>query len=192
MPNISSPATGSAGPEGFYANEGLLTPEDRELAGSLIAENQRHLFSGWDKPGINDDKKREFLSVLRSAHQSYPGGLPGYIKNARVLLAEAAAAKNPYDGCTPEQPDIVDLSGFGDEYFQAEAAGRAAFAQTAVVLVAGGLGERLGYNGIKLDIPVEVTEDTTYLAHFAGFIRAASKKLGTRIPMVIMTSSVKG
>ena len=188
MPNISSPATGSAGPEGFYANEGLLTPEDRELAGSLIAENQRHLFSGWDKPGINDDKKREFLSVLLSAHQSYPGGLPGYIKNARVLLAEAAAARNPYDGCTPEQPDIVDLSGFGDEYFQAEAAGRAAFAQTAVVLVAGGLGERLGYNGIKLDIPVEVTEDTTYLAHFAGFIRAASKKLGTRIPMVIMTS----
>ena len=147
MPNISSPATGSAGPEGFYANEGLLTPEDRELAGSLIAENQRHLFSGWDKPGINDDKKREFLSVLLSAHQSYPGGLPGYIKNARVLLAEAAAARNPYDGCTPEQPDIVDLSGFGDEYFQAEAAGRAAFAQTAVVLVAGGLGERTRTRG---------------------------------------------
>jgi len=188
MPNISSPAAGPAGLEGFYANDGLLSSEDRELARSLIAQNQHHLFSGWDKPGVRDDEKRGFLKCLLSAHRSYPGGLPGYIKNARVLLAEAAAGSNPYDGCTPEQPDIVDLSGFGDGYFQAEAAGLAAFARTAVVLVAGGLGERLGYNGIKLDIPVEVTEDTTYLAHFAGVIRAASKKLGARIPLVIMTS----
>ena len=188
MPNISSPGAGPAGLEGFYANDGLLSPEDRELARNLIAQNQRHLYSGWDAPGIHDDEKREFLKCLLSAHRSYPGGLPGYIKNARVLLAEAAAASNPYDGCTPEQPDIVDLSGFGDDYFQAEAAGLPAFARTAVVLVAGGLGERLGYNGIKLDIPVEVTEGTTYLAHFAGVIRAASKKLGSRIPLVIMTS----
>jgi len=188
MPNISSPAAGPAGLEGFYANDGILSPEDRELAGSLIAEHQLHLYSGWDNPGVRDDEKREFLKCLLSAHRSYPGGLPGYIKNARVLLAEAAAANNPYEGCTPEQPDIVDLSGFGDEYFQAEAAGLDAFAKTAVVLVAGGLGERLGYNGIKLDIPVEVTEGTTYLAHFAGVIRAASRKLGSRIPLVVMTS----
>ena len=188
MPNISSPATGHAGLEGFHANGGLLSPEDKELADSLIAEDQRHIYSDWDKPGVHDDEKREFLKCLLAAHQSYPGGLPGYIKNARVLLADAAAGSNPYDGCTPEQPDIVDLSGFGEAYFEAEAAGLAAFARTAVVLVAGGLGERLGYNGIKLDIPVEVTENTTYLAHFAGVIREASRKLGARIPLVIMTS----
>ena len=185
MTNISSPA---AGLEGFYANGGLLTPEDKELAGNLIAEGQHHLYSGWDESGVRDDEKREFLKSLLAAGQSYPGGLPGYIKNARALLADAAAGSNLYEDCTPEQPDIVDLSGFGEDYFEAEAAGLAAFAQTAVVLVAGGLGERLGYNGIKLDIPVEVTEGTTYLAHFAGVIRAASEKLGARIPLVIMTS----
>ena len=125
---------------------------------------------------------------LLAAHRSYPGGLPGYIKNARVLLADAAAGSNPYEGYAPEQPDIVDLSGFGGDYSRAEATGLAAFAQTAVILVAGGLGERLGYNGIKLDIPVEVTENTSYLAHFAGVIRAASQKLGRPIPLVIMTS----
>ena len=185
MPNTSSPA---AGLEAFYENEGLLSPEDKELAGCLIAEGQRHLYSGWDKPGVNDGKKREFLKVLQSAHRSYPGGLPSYIKNARVLLADAAAGGNPYDGRTPEQPDIVDLSGFGDAYSGAEASGLAAFAKTAVVLVAGGLGERLGYHGIKLDIPVEVTENTSYLAHYTGVIREASRKLGSRIPLVIMTS----
>jgi UDP-sugar pyrophosphorylase len=104
------------------------------------------------------------------------------------LLADASTGKNPYDGYTPEQPDKVDLSAFGGEYDRAERAGLAAFAQTAVVLVAGGLGERLGYSGIKLDIPVEVTENTSYLAHYAGIIRAASKKFGRQIPLVIMTS----
>jgi UDP-sugar pyrophosphorylase len=185
MPNSSQPA---AGPEIFYANKGLLSQEDKALAEALIADGQHHLFSGWDKPGLHDDKKLAFLKCLGGAHSSYPGGLPGYIKNARVLLADAATGSNPYDGYAPEQPDIVDLSEFGDAYFAAEAAGIAAFAQTAVVIVAGGLGERLGYHGIKLDIPVEVTGRTTYLAHYAGVIRAASQKLGRPIPLVIMTS----
>ena len=87
MPNISSPAAGPAGLEGFFANDGLLSPEDRELAGSLIAEHQHHLYSRWDKPGVRDDEKLAFLKCLMSAHRSYPGGLPGYINNARVLLA---------------------------------------------------------------------------------------------------------
>ncbi|MFA7344068.1 MAG: UTP--glucose-1-phosphate uridylyltransferase [Terrimicrobiaceae bacterium] len=185
MPNITS---ATAGLEAFYENRGLLSPEDKALAESLIAENQHHLYSGWDEPGVNDDRKQGFLKCLMSAHRSYPGGLPGYIKNARALLADAVAGNNPFDGCTPRQPDIVDLSEFGDDYSRAEASGLEAFARTAVVLVAGGLGERLGYHGIKLDIPVEVTENTTYLAHFAGVIRAASQKLGRSIPLVIMTS----
>jgi UDP-sugar pyrophosphorylase len=180
--------TSASGLEAFYGNERLLTPEDKSLAECLIAENQPHLFSGWEKPGVDDDKKLAFLACLRAAHQSYPGGLPGYIKNARGLLAAAATGSNPYDGYTPEQPDIVDLSAFGSDYASAEAEGLAAFGQTAVVLVAGGLGERLGYNGIKLDIPVEVTQDTSYLGHYAGVIRAASQKSGRRIPLVIMTS----
>ena len=178
----------TAGLEAFYSNEEILTPEEKILAGELIADGQSHLFSEWDKSGINDGQKRNFLKCLAGAHRSYPGGLPAYIRNARRLLADAATDRNPYEGYTPEQPDITDLSGFGEEYARAEASGIAAFAQTAVVLVAGGLGERLGYNGIKLDIPVEVTENTSYLAHYAGFIRAASKKLGTPIPLVIMTS----
>ncbi|MCX6969854.1 MAG: UTP--glucose-1-phosphate uridylyltransferase [Verrucomicrobia bacterium] len=185
MPTTTSSASGL---EAFSANERLLSPEDKALAECLIAENQHHLYSGWKNPGVDDDKKLAFLKCLRSADQSYPGGLPGYIKNARVLLAAAATGSNPYEGYTPEQPDIVDLSGFGADYAAAEEAGLAAFAHTAVVIVAGGLGERLGYNGIKLDIPVEVTQDTTYLAHYASVIRAASHKLGRRIPLVIMTS----
>jgi len=167
---------------------GILEPAHAELVEKLLAGGQQHLFSGWDAPGVKDAEKRRFLETLSNAHKSYPGGLPGYIANARRLLAEASAGANPFEGCTPVRPDLADLSGFGEEYDKAEAAGLKCFAETAVVLVAGGLGERLGYHGIKLDIPVEVTTGTSYLAHFASVIRAASRRLGRQIPLIIMTS----
>lgn len=158
------------------------------LVTALLDAGQDHLFAGWDAAGAETEKKTRFLETLATAHASYPGGLPAYITNARRLLKEAAEGKNPFEGCTPEQPDLVDLSGFGAAYEEAEAAGLRAFADTAVVLVAGGLGERLGYHGIKLDIPVEVTETTSYLAHFASVIREASRRFGKPVPLVIMTS----
>jgi UDP-sugar pyrophosphorylase len=175
---------------GFAANceAGLVSAVHADLAVLLLGEGQHHLYVGWDAPTIKDAEKQDFLEALLTAHRSYPGGLPAYIRNARRLLAEASAGANPFEGCTPAQPDLVDLSGFGPGYDEAESAGLKCFAETAVVLVAGGLGERLGYHGIKLDIPVEVTQGTTYLAHYASVIAAASHRLGRSIPLVIMTS----
>ncbi len=173
---------------GFAAGADLVSPADASLACALLEEGQFHLYADWDGPGVRDAEKRHFLKTLATAHGAYPGGLPSYIANARKLLAEASAGGNPFEGCSPEQPDLVDLSGFGAAYDEAEAVGLKCFAHSAVVLVAGGLGERLGYHGIKLDIPVEVTRSTTYLAHYAGVVRAASQRLGRQIPLVIMTS----
>jgi len=185
MQNLSAQA-----PAAFAANAaaGLFTEAQLELASDLISDGQLHLFSDWDAPGIHDAEKQGFMATLLNAHLAYPGGMTAYTRNARLLLAEAAAGANPFDGCTPAQPDLVDLSSFGADYDAAEAVGLKCFAESAVVLVAGGLGERLGYNGIKLDIPVEVTETTSYLAHYASVIKAASKRLGRAIPLIIMTS----
>ncbi|GAB4164792.1 MAG: hypothetical protein Fur0032_01090 [Terrimicrobiaceae bacterium] len=159
---------------------------DSELAASLVAEGQAHLYEGWES--VTEEEKRSFLRSLQVVDRSYPGGLVAYIRNARVLLAGAAAEANPFEGCTPTQPDMVDLSRFGPDYDLAEATGLAEFTRTAVVLVAGGLGERLGYRGIKLGIPVEVAQETTYLAHYASVLLAAGRRLGRAIPLIIMTS----
>jgi len=167
---------------------GVISSEDLALAEALLAEDQGQLFADWDAPGTNDDQKRAFFQTLQNCNRSYPGGLVAYIRNARRLLAESATGGNPFAGYTPEEPDLVDLSGFGPAYEEAEGVGLKSLAETAIVLVAGGLGERLGYHGIKLDIPVEVTESTSYLAHYTSVIRAASKRLGRQIPLVIMTS----
>ena len=187
-PNLTSLVDGCSELAGFVACIDSLSPEDANLAETLIANGQHHLFANWDAPGVNDEKKRTFLATLQTAHRAYPGGIPGYIRNARVLLEDAAADRNPFEGYVPEQPGIVNLTAFGPEYLEAESLGFKALGETAVVLVAGGLGERLGYHGIKLDIPVEVTESTSYLAHYAGVIAAASRRLRREIPLVIMTS----
>ena len=171
-----------------HLSTGVLSQEDFALAEALIAEDQSHLFADWDAPGTNDSDKRAFFETLRTCDQSYPGGLPAYIRNARALLKESATGANPFAGCTPVEPETVDLSAFGASYEEADAVGLRCFAETAVVLVAGGMGERLGYHGIKLDIPVETTECTTYLGHYTSVLRAASRRLGRDIPLVIMTS----
>ena len=100
-----------------------LTDEQTALCAALLEENQHHLFVDWDSAGTRDADKIAFIDSLLQAHQSYPGGLPAYIRNARKLLAEASTGTNPFDGYTPAQPDIVDLSNFGPDYDKAEATG---------------------------------------------------------------------
>lgn len=163
---------------------------DQQMIQTLLDAGQGSLFAGWDAPGTNDEAKAAFLASLTRIDSSYPGGLTGYIANARNLLAEARRGSNPFEGYIPEQPDKVDLTQFDAEYDRYEARGAAHFDKTAFVLVAGGLGERLGYSGIKLDIPVEVTETTSYLAHYAANLKAMESRMDSPrpVPFVIMTS----
>ena len=167
-----------------------LTDEQQMLINTLVENGQQHLFDGWDGPGRNDEAKARFLTSLAKIDGNYPGGLVGYISNARKLLAEAKAGENPFEGFVPEQPDQVDLTKFDETYDHYEALGMKQFEKTGMVLVAGGLGERLGYNGIKLDIPVEVLETTPYFAHYAACIRAMEARMANPrpVPFIIMVS----
>ncbi|MEN8255865.1 MAG: UTP--glucose-1-phosphate uridylyltransferase, partial [Verrucomicrobiota bacterium] len=118
----------------------------------------------------------------------------GYISNARKLLAEAKGGGNPFEGFVPHQPDKVDLTAFDATYDHYEALGQKQFGKVGVVLVAGGLGERLGYNGIKLDIPVEVVETTPYLKHYAACLKAMEARMENPrpVPFIIMVSPATG
>jgi UDP-sugar pyrophosphorylase len=170
----------------------VLTDNESEqkLIQKLLDAGQEHLFADWDAPGTNDEAKAAFLATLARVDNSYPGGLTGYISNARKLLAEAKQGDNPFEGFIPQQPDKVDLTQFDDSYDHCETLGKSHFGKTAFVLVAGGLGERLGYSGIKLDIPVEVTETTAYLKHYAANLKAMEARMDTPrpVPLVIMVS----
>ncbi len=171
-----------------------LTEEQQELINRLVENGQQHLFDGWDGPGSADAEKDAFLDSLAKIDSNYPGGLVGYITNSRKLLAEAKAGSNPFEGLTPEKPDTVDLTEFTAEFEKYEAIGVSHFDKVGIVLVAGGLGERLGYNGIKLDIAVEVLESTSYLKHYADNLLAMQARSESKrpVPFVIMVSQDTG
>ncbi|WP_372796716.1 UTP--glucose-1-phosphate uridylyltransferase [Pontiella sp.] len=179
---------------GLSTNWNTFNEQQQELINTLVENGQSHLFSGWDEPGTNDEAKKAFIASLEKINGNYPGGLVGYISNARKLLAESKAGANPFEGLTPEQPDKVDLTSFSDDFEKYEAVGADYFDKVGVVLVAGGLGERLGYNGIKVDIAVEVLEETTYLKHYADNLLAMQARSASKrpVPFIIMVSQDTG
>ncbi|KAL6515497.1 hypothetical protein OROHE_018531 [Orobanche hederae] len=174
----------------------LLSQQQVDLAKMLLEMDQSHLFEHWPEPGAEDDEKLEFFDQVARLDASYPGGLTSYIKTARELLADSKAGKNPYDGFTPSVPAGETLT-FGDGNFvQYENVGVREARKAAFVLVAGGLGERLGYNGIKVALPVESTTWACFLHHYIESILAlqeTSCRLDqgegpSEVPLAIMTS----
>ncbi|KAL6492914.1 hypothetical protein OROGR_032673 [Orobanche gracilis] len=152
----------------------VLSQQQVDLAKMLLEMNQSHLFEHWPEPGAEDDEKLEFFEQVARLNASYPGGLTSYIKTARELLADSKAGKNPYDGFTPSVPAGETLTFGDDNFIQYENVGVREARKAAFVLVAGGLGERLGYNGIKA---IEIR-----------FTKLDQGEGPTEVPLAIMTS----
>ncbi|KAL1833704.1 hypothetical protein ACET3Z_003355 [Daucus carota] len=177
-------------------NLSLLSPKQIDLAKMLLEMNQSHLFKHWPDPGVDDDKKLAFFEQVNRLDGSYPGGLASYIQTAKGLLADSKAGKNPFDGFTPSVPSGEVLTFGEDNFIQFEEAGVKEAQNAAFVLVAGGLGERLGYNGIKVALPSESTTDTCFLQRYIESIlalqeasyRSTQGESKRDIPFVIMTS----
>ena len=89
---------------------------------------------------------------LLALHKSYPleDGLLSYVSNARELLKASKEGKNPLEGWAPSVPkgEVLELG--SQKFKELEAKGLELVGKTGFVLVAGGLGERLGYKGIKV------------------------------------------
>jgi UDP-sugar pyrophosphorylase len=56
------------------------------------------------------------------------------------------------------------------------------------VLVAGGLGERLGYEGIKIGIPIELVSGMTFLEYYIHYILAFQHRYCTIIISYLIRS----
>ena len=124
----------------------------QELLKALVDAGQVHLCAFWPAAGRDDASKRRLIQQLTQLDRGYPGGLVSYLRNARFLLEASRAGKNPYARCIATVPTGVLLSAQSDSgaLQQHERLGLAAAARCGFVLVAGGLGERLGYHGIKV------------------------------------------
>jgi UDP-sugar pyrophosphorylase len=91
------------------------------------------------------------MNQLQRMDQAYSdGGIVGYIRNAKVLLEKSKQGLNPLDGWVPSVPQGQLFQLGTTEYSEYESLGMAELGKCGFILVAGGLGERLGYSGIKV------------------------------------------
>lgn len=80
---------------------------------------------------------------------------------------------NPYDKYKPEVPKGYFLKPGQQEFEDFEELGLAELSKTGFVLIAGGLGERLGFSSIKISLPViTIEEDYSYLRYYAEYALA--------------------
>lgn len=153
-----SPSKGKEAPkEGMsYGLELMLptlTDAQADLCKILCSDElkQSHLFRHWGEEGdASPAVKRQFVEQLEELDNAYPDGLKGYILNARKLLEKSRKGVNPLAGWKPSVPVGMSFELGSDEYNATEEKGRHELGSVGFVLVAGGLGERLGYNDIKV------------------------------------------
>ena len=139
------------------------SPKQLALLKDLCSDEygQSHLLDGYrsSSGGDGDDAAASDLkdNVRRLARQlakldtGYPGGLKNYIVKARQLLEDSKLGVNPLEGWQPSIPDGEKFEELNTPKYRAtEKKGIPLLGQVGFVLVAGGLGERLGYNGAKV------------------------------------------
>ena len=151
--------------------------EDQTLVAKFLEADQGHLFDDWedlDSTGrrkLLDDLSRidlGFLQQLVSDHlTSDPESLPV---------------------ATPSPPPMIPLGDPGRE--EAKSLGLEALSrgEVGVMLLAGGVGTRLGHAGPKGSYPLLPLTQMTLFQFFADSLLRRQKEVGTAIPWWIMTS----
>lgn len=188
-------------PEGLQKSLSLFTESQQALAISLCSKeaNQVHLFEKWPAPSkvlspsaeATNKVKLRMMEKLERMNEAYPaGGLLGYISNARDLLEKSRSGVNPLDGWSPNVPQGQSFELGTSDFDEVEQIGLKEIGKCGFVLVAGGLGERLGYGDIKIGLPTEMATETSYIQYYIETILAYQAKYGEgkTLPLCIMTS----
>ena len=145
---------GLVGPD-FEGARSFLSRTDAasQAAATLLLEaGQQHLFRGWSRDTAEDAEAARLLDQVVALDKQYPGGIKTYAERSRALLTASASGLNPFEGFAPTIPagERLNLDTDAPTFHRMEALGMTQMHGACFVLVAGGLGERLGYNGIKV------------------------------------------
>jgi len=183
---LDTPPTPPPPPSNPFITIHKLSPEQAELATLLNDNGQQQLFTHWDNSNDSEAKSSQ-MDQLLALHKSspLPGGLLTYASRARELLSAAKLSLNPLADYTPSVPTGETLSLSSPKFPSLEALGAPLLSKSiSFVLVAGGLGERLGYNSIKVGLPTQLLTNTCYLEFYIQSILA----MNPSAPLAIMVS----
>ncbi len=156
--------------------------------------NQNHIIERLER--ASDEEKQNLVTQVNNLEKAYPGGLRQYVARASKLLIDSKNNVNPYADFKPSVPEGVIIEAGNEAYHNFESLGMQQMRDTAFVLVAGGLGERLGYNDIKIGIPTELVTKRTFFSVYVDYLKAFESRVRAKetvdeswfIPLCIMTS----
>ena len=146
---------------------------------------------------VTKDEQIKFVNQVNELDKACRGGIKDYIQRAKVLLANSAKKMNSFHDYKIEVPyDIPHIKVGDDEFYELEKLGFDQLKNSVFVLTAGGLGERLGYNGIKIGLQTELLTLRPYIELYIESIKAYEDRVKKvekvssdwYIPFCIMTS----
>ena len=171
--------------------------EEKTVLDLLHELNQDHIIAKYNS--VTPEEKQNFIIQFNELDKVCRGGIKDYLQRAKILLEASKNKVNNFSDTTIEIPDDIPHIEIGtDEFFELDQLGFNQLKDTVFVLVAGGLGERLGYTGIKIGLQNDLITLRTYIEVYTDFIKAYEDRVRKKekekidkdwyIPFCIMTS----
>jgi len=133
------------------------------------------LLGEFEKRSPEDQTK--MANQIVKLNQGTPGGLVDYVMRGRKFLDDSKTGVNPFDNFKPEVPQGQNLIPASPEMDEFEKIGMNELPYLGIVIIAGGLGERLGYSGIKVDLPlITIEDDYCYLKYYFEYAQAIRER----------------
>ncbi len=153
------------------------------LVERLERYGQGHLLRWWDE--LADEQRVRLASEIASIDFDQLDRLIGELVRENDQIAPAAQDVDPVEGVRLPQTD-------GERVAQRRAAGigsdAIAAGEVGVILVAGGSGTRLGFEGPKGTFPIGPVSSASLFQIHAEKIVALGRRYGHVVPLYIMTS----
>ncbi len=150
----------------------------------LSGHHQEHLLTFW--PELNSDRKEALIEQVRELDWARICPWVETLIKARPehpvqqMDFEPASSYSPQPSNDQERQKYAQAIRLGNELISA--------GKVAGLLVAGGQGTRLGYDGPKGNYPISPLKHKTLFQIFAETIAAVSRRYRTTCPWYIMTS----
>ena len=154
---------------------------EEEILNLLQINGQHHIINHYRK--LNKEKRKVFLTNLQELN--LPLGFELYKKFSQQEISPPRREINPAPIITQEvlhndQQRMIKARALGEELLRSQ--------KVAVLIVAGGQGTRLGFEGPKGIFPITPVKKKSLFQLFCETIKALSLKYGIPIPLLIMTS----
>ena len=197
---ISITETGATGDDVVFGmpKSGINSYQEKQylaVINTLQELNQRSVLEILAK--LDDAKKIKLLESLVNA-ETHGRGLKGYIDDFKSLAEKSKDGYNPFEkkqSSVPSEENVKTVSGMVDQTFEEYSEeGVKHILELGLVILAGGVGDRLGFDGIKVGIEESIVEGKTYLETYIDYLDGLANEYERRTgkktnPVVAMMTS---